>query len=56
MHFIQVIYSLFRQGGKTAERNKNKIFLGGLPANCTETMIRDSFSNYGKVSYGIICN
>ena len=41
------------QGGKSAEKNKNKIFMGGLPTNVTEQQIRDAFAPFGKVG---ICN
>ena len=37
------------QGGKNAENSKKKIFIGGLPANVTETQIKEHFNQYGNV-------
>ncbi len=43
------VVALF-QGPKTPEmKNKNKVFLGGLPANVTETIIREAFEQFGVV-------
>ena len=38
------------QGGKNAENGKKKVFVGGLPTNCTESLLKDVFSRYGNVS------
>jgi RNA recognition motif-containing protein len=32
------------------ENSKRKIFIGGLPANITETQLKDQFIKYGNVS------
>ena len=37
------------QGGKNMENSKRKIFIGGLPANITETQLKDHFIKYGNV-------
>ena len=45
-----ILLILHLQGPKTPEmKNKNKVFLGGLPANVTETIIRESFEPFGVV-------
>jgi len=37
------------KGGKSAENLKRKIFIGGLPANCNEDMLKEFFASYGSV-------
>jgi len=37
------------KGGKSAEKNKYKIFMGGLPTNATEETVRETFEQFGKV-------
>ena len=39
---------------KTSNQNGYKVFLGGLPANLTETDLRNFFLQYGKVSEVVI--
>lgn len=39
-----------RQGGKSAENSKRKIFIGGLPVNVKESELQEHFSKYGTVS------
>ena len=38
------------QGGKSGENVKRKVFVGGLPANCTESQLKEHFNKYGTVS------
>ena len=46
-----MVVTFLIQGPKTPEmKNKNKVFLGGLPANVTETIIRQAFEPFGQVS------
>ena len=46
-----VAVRLILQGGKSAEKNKNKIFMGGLPTNATEDQVREVFEQFGPVSH-----
>jgi len=36
------------------ENSRKKIFIGGLPANITETQLKEQFAHYGTVS-GSVC-
>ncbi|KAK2181235.1 hypothetical protein NP493_405g03022 [Ridgeia piscesae] len=42
------------KGGKNAENGKKKVFVGGLPTNCTESLLKDVFSRYGNVADVVI--
>ena len=44
----------FLQGGRMEGVKDRKIFIGGLPSNADEELIRNFFSKYGKV--GSVCN
>lgn len=42
------------KGGKNMENSKRKIFIGGLPANITESQLKDHFIKYGNVTEVVI--
>ncbi|KAI0215326.1 Heterogeneous nuclear ribonucleoprotein 27C [Lamellibrachia satsuma] len=42
------------KGGKNAENGKKKVFVGGLPTNCTESLLKEVFSRYGSVADVVI--
>jgi len=42
------------QGGKNMENSRKKIFIGGLPANITETQLKEQFAQYGTVGVATV--
>ena len=38
-----------------AGREENRIFVGGLAWDTTETQLEDAFSRYGKILQSVVC-
>ena len=36
------------------ENSRKKIFIGGLPANITESQLKEHFAQYGTVSSSVV--